>query len=98
MQDVEFHGQIFRWSDYGSDSEVTCGGNAVKYRCSLRIAVRELERPRWSESGEDEDVKTMKTLLEVATSYLLQRSLIASIGHTFSWCQGFLLYIIFFGS
>eukprot|EP00435_Cladocopium_sp_Y103_P062786 s282_g24.t1 len=54
-----------RWSDYGSDSEVTCGGNAVKYRCSLRIAVRQLERPRWSEGGEDEDVKAVKTLLEV---------------------------------
>lgn len=54
-----------RWSDYGADSEVTCGGNAVKYRCSLRIAVRQLERPRWSEGGEDEDVKAMKTLLEV---------------------------------
>jgi hypothetical protein len=71
-----FHGQIFRWSDYGADSEVTCGGNAVKYRCSLRIAVRQLERPRWSEGGEDEDVKAMKTLLEVVTSYLLQQSCI----------------------
>ena len=68
-----FRGQIFRWSDYGSDSEVTCGGNAVKHRCSLRIAVRQLERPRWSEGGEDEDVKAMKTLLEVATSDLLQQ-------------------------
>lgn len=54
-------------SDYGDIRDAaTLGGNAVKYRSSVRIAVEQLEplSLRWAEEGQD-DVKAVRTLLQV---------------------------------
>ena len=72
---VRCFGSAVRWSTYGSEAEVTYGGNAVAYRSTLRIAVRQLDQPAC-----DEDVRAVRTMLEVVNSHWFQIFLIDIFG------------------